>query len=190
MPPATVTTTPPEPRWYALAVLARKEKAAADDLGRRGIEAFLPLYVERRIWSDRIHRVERALLPGYLFVRAALCPAVRVELLKARGAMDLVGRLPGDVRIARSVPDWQVESLQAVAASERTLDPVSRFAPGALVEVGTGPLKGARGVVEQGADGKRRLVVQVELLGRGVRCVLCADDVVAAPPEERPRASA
>jgi hypothetical protein len=34
--------------------------------------------------------------------------------------------------------------------------------------------------VEEAADGRRRLVVQVALLGRGVRTVLDADDVIAA----------
>jgi transcription antitermination factor NusG len=43
-------------------------------------------------------------------------------------------------------------------------------------------LKGVTGVVEEAADGQRRLVVQVALLGRGVRTVLSADDVLLAPP--------
>lgn len=174
---------PSRPSWHALAVKSRQEKAAASDLCTRGFEVFLPTTAERRIWSDRIQKVELALFPGYLFVHAALSAKSRVEMLKARGAVDLVGKLAGDTRIARAIPEWQIESLRAVVASERALDPVSRLVPGTVVEVGAGPLKGARGIVEQGTDGKRRLVVQVALLGRGVRCVLSADDVVEAVVE-------
>lgn len=178
------------PSWYALAVRSRQEKATAADLAARGVEVFLPTRTERRIWSDRIQSVELAIFPGYLFVRTALSAQRRVELLKARGAVDLVGKLPGDARIARAIPDWEIESLRAVVASERDTDPVERLVPGTVVEVGAGPLRGARGVVEQGADGKRRLVVQVALLGRGVRCVLSADDVVATLPDDGRRAYA
>ena len=170
-------------RWHALKVHARQEKGAKDELCARAFEVFLPTTVERRIWSDRIQRIELALFPGYLFVRTALSAERRIELIKARGVIDLVGKLPGDARIARSIPDWEIASLRAVMASERDIDPVSRLVPGTLVEVGAGPLKGARGVVEQCPDGKRRLVVQVALLGRGVRCVLSADDVVKASSE-------
>src|SRR5690606_36806102 len=57
------------PRWHAVGVHARQEKAAAVELERRGFEVFLPVTSERRIWSDRIREVEQALFPGYLFLR-------------------------------------------------------------------------------------------------------------------------
>lgn len=175
-------------RWHGLGVHARQEKAAAQDLSRRGFEVFLPTTTERRIWSDRIQDVEHALFPGYLFLRCELSAKRRVEALKARGVFDLVGKLPGDARIARAIPDWEIESLRSLVDVGRALDPVSRLVRGTVVEVGAGPLKGARGIVEEAADGRRRLVVQVALLGRGVRCQLHADDVVLAA--EAPRAVA
>ncbi len=172
-------------RWHALGVRARQEKAAATDLVKRGFEVFLPVTTERRIWSDRIQQVEQALFPGYLFLRSELSAAKRVDVLKARGVFDLVGKLPGDVRIARAIPDCEIDSLRALVDAGRALDPVARLVPGTLIEVGAGPLKGARGVVEEAADGRRRLVVQVALLGRGVRCTLDADDVVLAVDADR-----
>ena len=165
-------------RWFAVSARSRQEKAAADDLGQRGFEVFLPTRSERREWSDRIQQVELALFPGYLFVRTEMSAQRRVDLLKARGVFDLVGRLAGDERIARAVPDWQVESLRILVAGERALDPVEKLVPGTRVRVGAGPLRGARGVVEVGVDGKRRLVVRVDLLGRGVRVSLMGDDVL------------
>lgn len=172
------------PQWYALAVRARQEKAAAAGLGRRGFETFLPTRTERHAWSDRIRCVELAMFPGYLFVRSAMSAAARVEMLKVAGVHDLVGRRPGDDAIAESIPDWQIRSLQLLAAAERETDPVERLVPGQRVQVGAGPLRGLQGVVQQSADGKRRLVVQVTLLGRGVRCLLQADDVVEVKSED------
>ena len=59
------------------------------------------------------------------------------------------------------------------------VDHVLRGLPsGVEVIVVLGPLKGVRGVVSQGSDGQRRLVVSIALLGRGVRTLLSADDVL------------
>lgn len=169
-----------EPRWYAVHVKARKEKAAARDLVERGFEVFLPSRIERRAWSDRVKRVELALFPGYLFVRTPMSAARRVELLRSGHIYDLVGRLPGDERIAQAVPDREIESLRTLLATERDLDPIERLVEGTPVAVVGGPLRGVRGVVEEAPDGRRRVVVQISLLGRGVRALLSADDVIEA----------
>lgn len=173
-------------RWHALAVHTRSEARALDDVRRRVDEAFLPVRVERRAWSDRIQTVEVPLFPGYLFVRASLSAALRVHILKCRDAVDFIGRLPGDERIARAIPDVQIDALKVLVQAERALDPVSRLVRGTPVLVAAGALRGLRGLVEQGPDGHRRLVVQVTLLGRGVRTLLQADDVIEAAPEALP----
>ncbi|MBI5508185.1 MAG: UpxY family transcription antiterminator [Deltaproteobacteria bacterium] len=170
-------------RWFALAVHARQEKGAAAELAAHGVEVFLPLKVERRAWSDRVQNVELALFPGYLFVRVTMSAARRVELLQVHQVIDLVGRLPGDERIARSIPDQDISSLQTVVASPYNLDPVERLVPGKTILVAAGPLKGVRGIVVHEPNGKRRLVVQIELLGRGVATELAAADLVEAPAE-------
>lgn len=168
------------PRWYALSVHARQERAAEAGLVERGFQVLLPTRVERRAWSDRIKAVEAALFPGYLFLRTRLDPERRVEMLKIRQVWDLVGRIPDDRRIARFIPDHEIESLMKVVESDRELDPVMGLVEGTEVVVGQGALRGARGVVVDAPDGRRRLVVQISLLGRGVRAALSADDVLSA----------
>ena len=66
-------------------------------------------------------------------------------------------------------------------SSERDMDPVDRLTQGTASVVVAGPLRGARGIVQEEPDGKRRLVVQIALLGRGVRTLLHADDVIETP---------
>ncbi len=178
------------PSWYALAVHPRRERAAAEDLGRRGFEVFMPTAVKRKAWSDRIKRVESPLFPGYLFVNTSIDAATRRELLRATATYDLVGRIPGDARLARPVAAVEIKSLQVLVENERVLDPVARLLPGQPVEVGAGPLRGVRGVVEVAADGQRRLVVQLQLLGRGVRTLLEADNVLLASGSNQPGAAA
>jgi transcription termination/antitermination protein NusG len=171
------------PRWHALSVHVRSELSAAADVKKSVDEVFVPVRVERRAWSDRIQTVEMPLFPGYVFVRAALSAALRVQLLKSRHVVDLTGRLPGDERIARAIPDAEIGALQVLVRAERALDPIEKLVRGKTVLVAAGPLRGAHGVVEQGPDGQRRLVVQVRLLGRGVRTTLSADDVIESAIE-------
>lgn len=169
------------PRWFALAVHARSEQVAARELSAVVDEVFVPVAVQRRAWTDRVKRIEVPLFPGYVFVRLALTAERRVRLLKCRGVVDVVGRSAGRPDIAPAVDDTSIAALQQLVASERALDPVTQLVPGTTVVVGAGPLRGIHGVVEEAADGQRRLVVQVALLGRGVRTTLLADDVLLAP---------
>jgi transcription antitermination factor NusG len=174
-----------ETRWYALAVAVRSEPRALDAVRPLVEEVFLPSRIERRQWSDRIRRVDAPLFPGYLFARVGMNPDMRVKLLKTRQVFDVVGRKPGRPDIAPSIPNDQIASLQRMIAAERDVDPVATLVPGTLVVVGAGALRGVRGVVEQGPDGQRRIVVNVSLLGRAVRTVLQADDVLEDPGEPR-----
>ena len=164
--------------WFAIVAAPRREAVAAKDMERLVEEVFLPVRQERRPWTDRIKKVEVPLFPGYLFARFSLSPTSRVQLLRCHGVVDIVGRRAGAMPLAPSIPDAEVDSLKRLVAAARALDPVTSLVPGAIVEVGAGPLKGIRGVVEEAADGQRRLVVQVSLLGRGVRTLLSADDVL------------
>ena len=144
-------------RWHALAVAARREKTIA--AGLRAVEVvhsvWLPARLERRAWSDRILRVDAPLFPGYLLVRLVLTPASRVQLLKVKGVVDVLGRQVGRADVAPAIDDAEITSLRRLVDSERALDPSEKLVEGTAVIVGAGPLKGVRGVVEEGLDGQR-----------------------------------
>jgi len=97
---------------------------------------------------------------------------------KVRHVVDLVGRLLGDDRVARHIPDYEIDSLRKLAESNKSLNPEERLVKGVAIMIAGGPLKGVRGIVLDSSPGKRKLVVQIELLGRGVSTELSADDVV------------
>lgn len=165
-------------RWYAVAVHTRQERAAAAGLSERGFRVFLPTRCERRLWSDRVQRVELALFPGYLFLRAQLTAARRVEILRVRQVYDLVGRTPGHPRIARDVPAAELESLARLVESDRELSRQNSLERGADVVVCHGPLRGVRGKLVSDAHGQRKLAVQIPLLGRSVRTWVSPDDLL------------
>lgn len=166
----------PQLKWYALSVYARQERAAYAEIAGLGLETFLPVCMVRRLWSDRIKQLEQPLFPGYLFVRLELTAEARIRLIRLQQVIDLVGKNWG---YASSVPDAQIESLRLLLASEKLLEPTLKLISGTEVMISQGPLRGALGIVEREASGKRRIVVQVPLLGRGIRTELSADDVLS-----------
>src|ERR1700680_4045952 len=69
-----------EPQWYAAYTRANHEKCVTQQLERRSVECFLPLYESVRRWTDRQVRLQLPLFPGYVFVRLSLCD--RFQALK------------------------------------------------------------------------------------------------------------
>ena len=59
-------------QWYALSTCAQHERRVFEELKRRAVESFLPLYESVRRWKDRQVRLELPLFQGYVFVRMAL----------------------------------------------------------------------------------------------------------------------
>src|ERR1700692_1792555 len=57
-----------EPHWYAAYTFANHEKGVAQQLERRSVECFLPLYESVRRWKDRRVRLCPPFFPGYVFV--------------------------------------------------------------------------------------------------------------------------
>src|SRR6202051_4240062 len=78
-----------EPHWYAAYTCANHEKGVTQQLERRSVECFLPLYESVRRWKDRRVRLQPPLFPGYVFVRLALCD--RLQVLEIPSVVRLVG---------------------------------------------------------------------------------------------------
>ncbi len=167
-------------KWYAVSVFARQEKAAFGELGKLGFESYLPMRSIRRCWSDRIKEVKVALFPGYLFVHMQLDLEARVRMLRLRQVIDMVGRQKDEHKLTvRHIPDNQIESLRLMVESKQDLEPINQLVKGTEVKILRGPFKGAIGIVEKEPSGRRRIVVQIPLLGRGVRTEVSADDLLS-----------
>ncbi len=162
-------------RWYALHTRSRFEKVVAEGLRARRMEVFLPLHsvISRR--RDRRKVIRAPLFPGYVFVRSDLDPRRHVAILRATGAVSLVGGTHGPV----SVPDEQIESLAimvAVRGREILAGDYALVAPGRPILVKTGPLAGVRGLFVR-MKGAHRVVVRLDALGRFAAVEVAAEDV-------------
>jgi transcription antitermination factor NusG len=117
--------------------------------------------------------LEAPLFPGYLFVRTDLNEWAHSHIIRNQGVVRILG-IKGQ---CTPVPEDTVASLRTLVNSGQPVFPWSKLTAGKRVRVVEGPLRGAIGVILRNKQGKRRLLVAVELLGRSV-CAELAEETV------------
>lgn len=158
-------------QWYALRVRPRFEKSIARNLRSKGYDEFLPMYVSRRRWSDRIKKLELPLFPGYLFCRFDL--SSRLSVVSTPGVNCIVGfgKQP------HPVDETELASVRAVIESGLPCQPWPFLRVGEWVRVEHGALTGLEGLVMdlRKAD---RLLISVSLLMRSVAVEIDRSSIV------------
>jgi transcription antitermination factor NusG len=157
-----------DPLWYAAYTRSRHEKFVADQLQRKQIETFLPLYETLRRWKNGDHRVQLPLFPGYAFVRIALRD--RMEVLKVPGVVRLIG-FNGT---PTALEDEEVESLRRALAAGVRGAPHSYLTVGRRVRITAGPLTGLEGILLR-RKGNCRVVLSIDLIQRSMLVDVEAD---------------
>jgi transcriptional antiterminator NusG len=163
----------PTPLWYIIHTRSRYEVKVEADLTRKGLLTFLPRVMVRSRRRDRLQILETPLFPGYLFVRTDLNEWAHNNIIRSQGVV----RILGTKEQCTPVPEDTVTSLWTLVNSGQPVFPWSKLTPGKRVRVVEGPLTGAIGVILRNKQGKRRLLVAVELLGRSV-CAELAEETV------------
>jgi len=157
--------TPAPTAWYALWTRSHCEHLVRDQLAAKGFDLFLPK-VDK--WSRRggeSHVIHVPLFPGYVFLRGAMDKASYLEVVKARGLVQVLGerwdRLatipPGEIKAIRSIVDAGVPALPYIYLRE-----------GQRVRITRGPLAEAEGILVRTKPNRGLLVVSVNLLQRSV----------------------
>lgn len=159
--------------WYALRVKSRHEFVARDELGKKGIETYLPTVRKLRFWKDRKKLVDFPLFPGYLFVQSAPAPEDFLQVLKTKGAVNLVSLEPGQ---PAAVPPEEINSLRILLESDVEFDIYPNLKEGERVRVRRGSLRGAEGVLT-GREGQHTFTVNIEILGRSVGVRINAEEI-------------
>lgn len=147
--------------WFALQVRSRYESVAATFLHGKGYEWFLPTYLCRRQWSDRIKKIELPLFPGYLFCR--FNPQDRLPILTIPGVISVVGIAKNPTPVDES----EIASLRVLAKSGLSREPWPYLQVGQRVRIEHGPLCGLEGILLH-FKGRHRITLSVTLLQRSV----------------------
>lgn len=146
--------------WYAVYISSRAEKKVKERFVQAGIECYLPLRTEFRMWSSRRKKVSVPLIPGYIFVYVK--DEQFIEVLNVPGVVAFLkekGR-------AVSIPTNQIEQLRFVEGNaEEPMEMAFEEIPiGSFVKVVRGKFSGFEGELVEMA-GKYKIVLRLEHLG-------------------------
>jgi transcription antitermination factor NusG len=163
-----------EPRWYAAYTCANHEKRVAEQLDRRSVDHFLPLYETTHRWKDRRVRLQLPLFPSYVFVRLALRD--RLQVLEIPSIVRLVG-FDGH---PTPLPLADIETIRTRLCRGRRMEPHRYLRSGQRVRVLSGPLEGLTGIVVRQKN-RTHFVISLELLMRSVAVEIDIADFDADP---------
>lgn len=148
-------------KWYVIHTKPHQEARAEENLARQGYECLLPMLRTEKLRRGKLVVESEPLFPRYLFVRLGtdLGDPSWAPIRSTKGVSKLVrfGDTPGQV--AEELIDLLRQRMDAPPAPERL------FAPGERVTIADGPFAGIEGVFQM-AEGERRAMVLIDLLGR------------------------
>lgn len=150
-----------EPLWYAAHTSANHEKRVAEQLVRRSVEHFLPLYQSARRWKDRRVQLQLPLFPGYVFVRLALRD--RLQVLQVPG----VAKLVGFSGTPTALPQEEIDALRTSLLNGVRAEPHPYLTVGRHVRINSGPLAGMEGILIRKKN-QDRLVISLDLILKSV----------------------
>lgn len=159
--------------WFAAYTKFNHEGVVKKLLKEKGINTFLPKIIVPSRRKDRKILIKRPLFPNYLFV----------ELDEMRENWMKVFRTPGLARICgcngrpTPIPDEDINSIRLFVNSDRNLFPLPYLHVGSRVQVISGPLTGAIGILVKEDHKRQRLVISLELMGQSVAASLFDDEI-------------
>ncbi len=169
---------PSSEEWYALYVQVNHEKEIVKRLEQKEINCFLPLM---ETWSkrlDRRKRIQLPLFPGYVFVHVLLDNYMNLNIVKTRGALNLLRNSEGPL----SIPSYQIENLQTMLKSTQPLKLHPYLKEGDWVHVARGPIAGCIGILKRLDPKRGRLILSVDIIRKSVSVELDLEDVEPSQP--------
>lgn len=147
--------------WYAAYTRPRHEKRVAEELERKAVEIFLPVYETMRKWKNGRHRIQLPLFPGYAFVRISLND--RLNVLRVPGVVNLVGANGTPIALQES----ELTNLRQALSIGTLAKPHPFLTEGRRVRVTSGPFAGLEGLLKR-RKGQAGVVVSLILIQRSV----------------------
>ena len=148
-------------KWIAVYTKSRHEKVVIQELENKNIEAYCPIFKERRQWSDRKRWVEFPLFRSYVFAKIELKNSIYI--LQTMGVHHII-KFQGNISI---IPDEIIQNIKSMIDGGFTVEQVEYFVKGDEVIVVDGPLKGMDGIVVK-IKNENKLVLKIEAIQQAI----------------------
>lgn len=152
--------------WTVLHVRPKCEKKMASYCAFYAIPHYLPLRRETKVYQRRKVTVDKPVFRGYVF--AELPKTERLTVLKSSSLVRIIDVRDQD-RFVR-----EIDQVRQALSVDATLGATAAFTSGKQVRITAGPFQGLEGVVAV-VRGETRVVLNVDMIGQGVRVDVDAD---------------
>ncbi len=161
-------------KWYAIYTRSRHEFKVNKELSRKQFDTFLPVANSLRRWKDRKKYIETPLFPGYLFINCQMDNYKHLEILKTKGVVRVLGINKKELS---TIPHEEIESIRILTENNATINSHPYVKEGSSVEIISGPLAGAKGILIEKDVYKSTIVVSIHLLGRSISVEVDSCDI-------------
>ncbi|NRB47210.1 MAG: UpxY family transcription antiterminator [Saprospiraceae bacterium] len=142
--------------WYVAYTYPKFEKRVSEAISRTGVQAFLPLQMSVRQWSDRKKKIELPLFPNYVFAYTS------VQMLSELRLIDGITRFISFGGKFAAASNDEIRIIKRLLSNNMTVQRERfSFRVGDPVIINYGPLQGMKGKLVQ-RNGKNRFVVQID----------------------------
>ena len=167
---STIQREIPKKNWYAVYTHARHEKASVQQLAERGVDVFLPTYMQEKLWKNRQRvKLQLPLFPRYLFVNIGAVERGRV--LSAPGVVRILGGPKGP----EPVPESSIELLRSSPFKD-SVEPQPKLVVGQQARIRTGAMQGVIGTLIRKKN-SLWFVLQIELINQRAMIQVRAKDI-------------
>ena len=146
-------------KWYVLHVRPRCEKKMAEYAAARGLEYYLPLRKDTKIYQRRRVTVEKPVFTGYVFI--VFDDEQRLTVLKSNQIVRILD-VTDQARLIH-----ELAQIRMALGVDPTLGACEAFRKGRHVRIKGGPFMGLEGVVAT-VRGQARVLLNVEMIGQAV----------------------
>ena len=141
--------------WIAVYTKSRHEQIVVNELNKKNIESYCPMFKERRQWSDRKKWVHFPLFRSYVFANIEINENIYV--LQTIGVNKIV-KFQEKISI---IPDQVIDNIKNIIEGGYNVEQTDYFIKGDEVRVVSGPLKGLDGVVLD-LRGANKIIIKIE----------------------------
>ncbi len=157
--------------WFALYTKPRSEFKAAEQIGTKGVEYYLPSVTKTKQWSDRKKKINEPLIRGYIFIFAN--EKERIISLEQFSVVRCVSERGKPSRI----PGWQIDNLKKMLSTNSDVLVKEGLVPGVKIKIKEGPFEGVIGTLQE-IDNQKTLAVSINLLNRSVVAHLPRESII------------
>jgi len=143
--------------WIAVYTKSRHEQIVVNELSKKNIESYCPMFKERRQWSDRKKWVHFPLFRSYVFANIEINENIYV--LQTIGVNKIV-KFQEKISI---IPDQVIDNIKNIIEGGYNIEQADYFIKGDEVRVVSGPLKGLDGVVID-LRGANKIIIKIEAI--------------------------